>query len=105
MSDYEEPAACVVTTPTARKPHRCCECRGTIRAGEKYELTKGVWDHQGQTFKTCADCAALRKVVHRGYGEDWYYGGLAENIASIGDAELCARFDAIKAKRRKGGAT
>jgi hypothetical protein len=47
--------------PTARKEHRCCECRGVIRKGEKYYKHHGIWDHEPAEFKVCAECEELRK--------------------------------------------
>ena len=55
----EMPSAFNETWRTARKEHRCCECRSTIRAGERYRYVSGVWDGQGRSFKQCADCAEL----------------------------------------------
>lgn len=62
MSDCEMPTVCNHCTPRASKDHRCCECRGTIRAGETYDLIIGLWDGRWQTFKTCPECTSLRKV-------------------------------------------
>lgn len=53
------PSAFNETYRTARKEHRCCECRSTIRAGERYRYVSGVWDGQGCSFKQCGDCAEL----------------------------------------------
>ena len=44
----------------ARKDHRCSECSRTIKAGESYEFVFGLGDGEGQTFKTCTHCLALR---------------------------------------------
>ena len=41
---------------TARKEHRCCACRETIRAGDRYHHVWGVWDGEVDTFKHCARC-------------------------------------------------
>jgi hypothetical protein len=46
--------------PKANKDHRCCECSGEIKRGEKYQKVKGCWDGKWHTFKTCEDCADLR---------------------------------------------
>jgi hypothetical protein len=45
----------------ARKMHRCCECKGLIRPGERYEYCSGVWDGEGASFKTCLDCSEIRQ--------------------------------------------
>lgn len=47
----------------ARKDHKCSECRRTIKAGESYEFIFGIGEGEGQTFKTCTHCIALREWV------------------------------------------
>ena len=44
----------------ARKQHRCCECRISIKAGETYSRVEGLWDGQFSTYKTCTPCAEFR---------------------------------------------
>jgi len=61
MCSCDMPKTCNVTFRTARKDHRCCECRRPIVKGERYEYTSGVWDEPA-SFKTCADCAATRRT-------------------------------------------
>lgn len=62
---YDAPAPEVYQTKmvTARKPHRCWECRDPIAAGDRYELTKGLWEGSWGSFKTCADCAAVKEYA------------------------------------------
>lgn len=50
----------------ARKPHECCECRQTIEAGTVYSYASGVWEGQGESYKTCKPCYAMRQLV-----QDW----------------------------------
>ena len=71
--DCESPEFITVTTPTARKEHRCCECRGPIKPGEKYENAAGKWDGEFQTFKTCLTCETIRDEYCCGvpYGALW----------------------------------
>ena len=38
---------------TAKKDHKCIECKGVIKKGEQYEKTVGKWDGNFDTFKTC----------------------------------------------------
>ena len=81
MCDCELPEATMVRQPTARKEHVCCECGGTIKVGESYQLFSGVWDGHGASFKTCAECCEAREyyrhyVMQRGdcdpcFGEFW----------------------------------
>jgi hypothetical protein len=61
----EAPSCYTASTPTARKPHKCCECRGLITPGEKYHRFSGIWDGEADTYKTCADCQKLREDVCR----------------------------------------
>lgn len=62
--DYEAPSVYTATkVNSARKAHRCSECRRTITPGEPYESTFGIWEGQGQAYKTCQHCLALREWV------------------------------------------
>ena len=75
-----------VKRPTARKPHRCDECRRTIEPGEKYERTAAVWEGDFFTNVACAHCAVARRAVAE--VDSWYwesfYGGLREWLSEIG---------------------
>ena len=60
--DYDAPDFCEVTTvKAARKRHKCCECRGPILVGEKYERTVGRWKGELRTFRECRLCLELRQ--------------------------------------------
>src|SRR5690349_116120 len=63
MSDM--PSVCREVERTARKAHRCCECREIIEPGEKYQYVSGVWDGRGDSFKTCLRCALVRRIASR----------------------------------------
>lgn len=70
---------------TAKKTHRCCECRLPIHPGERYQDVFGVWDGEADQFKTCSTCLWFRErlVSHElevgcsvyesypGFGELW----------------------------------
>ncbi len=60
-------------SPKARQPHKCCECRGIIARGEKYQKIQGLWDGRWRTFKTCIDCKELREKITSSIKdqEDW----------------------------------
>lgn len=63
----------------ARKVHRCCECHLLIAPGDRYEYAHGVWAGQPASFKTCARCAAVRKLVEaprHANGDCLAFGGL-----------------------------
>lgn len=89
--------------PTARKNHRCIECRGVIERGEKYSLFKGVWDSPS-TYKTCLDCEKLRQDICAKIdcSEEYpAFGHLYEHVfAERVDSELISWFNSIRLKRR-----
>lgn len=51
MSDFGN-----LTTPTARKRHRCDWCYGPIPAGEKYTRWEGVFDGRWQSNAMHEEC-------------------------------------------------
>lgn len=59
MSDFDE-----MREVTARKDHRCCECRLPIRKGTKYVRTFIAWDGRGDSFKSHAECVELYHEVY-----------------------------------------
>ncbi len=63
---------------TARKPHRCCECRETIPVGARYEVYSACSD-DGDFFeaKTCAVCFDIRNALVCG---SWIFEELWEAI-------------------------
>jgi hypothetical protein len=63
----EQPSCYTETLRKARKEHRCCECRETIKPGDSYHYTSGIWDGRACSFKLCAKCEALRQYI---FGED-----------------------------------
>ena len=67
----------VETTPTARKPHVCCECGQTIQPGQPYERVTGKSDGAVWTVKSCAICREIRKALVCG---SWQFGELWESI-------------------------
>ena len=96
----EQPQAYTIKEPTAKKEHRCCECRGIIQAGEKYHLFSGVWDGSGATFKTCAECEQLRSDVAATVHRDEYpaFGELYEYVFES-DPDWVKRFMDTRRKR------
>ena len=61
---------------TAKKEHKCCECKRTIIPGEKYEYTVGKWGGLIGVYKTCNDCLSVRKELFPYdfiFSEMWYY--------------------------------
>jgi hypothetical protein len=62
--DYDPPSVYrVQKIKAARKPHKCSECSRTIKPGEAYEHTWGVWDGNPDSFCTCSHCLDLREFI------------------------------------------
>lgn len=40
----------------ARKEHRCCACGESIKPGDRYHVTSGMWDRRFESHKQCARC-------------------------------------------------
>ena len=67
-----------LTDPKARKEHKCSDCGGTIRIGERYEYFACKFNGEIHVEKRCADC---RFIVHEvgssiyeacgGWRQDW----------------------------------
>lgn len=70
------------TMPTARKEHKCGECREIIRVGEKYEKCVGVWDGSFNTHKTCMPCVHIRSEY---FECGWNFGAVWEDLANAWD--------------------
>ncbi|WP_115086254.1 hypothetical protein [Pseudomonas wadenswilerensis] len=82
MSDFQ-----TTTEPVARKRHSCCECRGHIEPGHKYQLTAGCWEGDMSSFKTCLACVEARDWATAqpewcGDGEHLFYFGMLEEDLS-----------------------
>jgi len=67
---------------SARKKHKCSECGGEIVPGTKYEAFFGVWDGDPQSYKTCADCLALRDMF---FTSGYCYGFIWEDFRNYVD--------------------
>ena len=65
-----------ITTPKARKAHICCECKDTIKPGEKYERIFSIYDGAINVYKTCLFCAAEFKRLD--VKRDYYDPGLVK---------------------------
>lgn len=76
---------------TARKEHRCCECRRVIQPGDRYEHSSGVWDGSPDSYATCERCERIRSAHIAALSDDdecWPVFG--ELLVAIGE---CARED------------
>ena len=77
---------------TAKKPHRCTECRSPIESGEKYHYHTGKYDGDFFAHKICRRCDydVIRVVEHEleegcHHSEAWPpFGGLVEHLIESG---------------------
>jgi hypothetical protein len=78
----EMPSAYIEKWRISRRPHKCCECGGTIFYKERYHYFSGVWDSQGLSYKTCNDCYNLREEISVDccYDERPCFGELREYV-------------------------
>lgn len=67
-------------TRTARKKHKCCECRRPIEPGSKYQYSSGVWDGSASDFNQCIACSLVFAAAGdvSDYDEMPCFGGLSE---------------------------
>ena len=61
MNDY--PEAFKTKTRKARKAHKCCECHKSIKRGEFYQYSSGIWDSEPDAYKQCLTCFAILQQV------------------------------------------
>jgi hypothetical protein len=62
-SDYELPDVFEEVVRRARKRHRCAECKGLIMPRNYYWESRGLWDGQWGTFRTCGSCYVLAHTI------------------------------------------
>lgn len=65
------------TVRKSRKPHRCCECRDTIPAGEGYQRATAKSDGVVWSRVTCLLCVQIRKAF---CCDGWVFGALREDM-------------------------
>lgn len=61
----------------ARKTHKCVECGETIKKGDRYEYTSGLWDGDFSVYKTCMNCLSIRDSF---FCKGWGYGAMLEDL-------------------------
>jgi len=90
-------------TRKARKAHRCCECHGVIKPGERYEHARGIWEWGAESYKTCADCVYLWGESTQECGNGYrIHLGLEDHLYWHDDApRLMAAFKASRHARRE----
>jgi len=98
----EMPTVYACDRPTARKEHKCCECQGVIRAGEKYHKHHGIWEGEPETYKVCEDCESLRQRADSAIeykDEMTAFTQLYETVFESRDAELVVSYVGIRRAR------
>lgn len=55
----EAPSVFRTVYRTARKQHKCCECRQPIVISERYLYSSGIWDGEPSDYKQCLICAEV----------------------------------------------
>lgn len=100
----ELPSVYACDRPIARKEHKCYECSGVIRVGEKYHKHHGVWDGRGADYKVCNECEELRaKMDENVYDNEevTVFGGLTDSVFDSHAPALIVPY--IKNRRARGG--
>lgn len=93
--DGEAPRVFERRVIVARKPRRCCECRGTIPPRACYERVRGLWDGHWAEYATCDDCADLRATIAEHEAAEGCHGAVAAPPygalwdAACGDGVAC----------------
>ncbi len=72
------PSCSTQVVRTARKEHRCCECREVIPVGVRYEFFSGIWDGYADSHKTCLSCVEIRN--HFACQSGWMFTCLWEQL-------------------------
>jgi len=60
IGDFEPITCHDITNPKAIKEHKCDECGGLIKKGEKYYVHKGLCDGDWFRIKNCDACESIR---------------------------------------------
>jgi hypothetical protein len=97
----EQPEVYIVDLVNARKEHKCYECHGIIKAGERYYRHHGIWE-KPETFKVCSDCETLYAEIKRECHlepEEACFGYLVDNVFESGEHDWIKTFIEIKKKR------
>ena len=95
-----------VTTPTARKERLCSGCYATIKPGDQYTLTSGLFEYEWTRWKDCGRCipvdgcygwwAAPEEVLSKCEDYYWWDGALiAPDSVDRHGGEKATKYEAI----------
>jgi hypothetical protein len=73
------PEVSAETTPIARKPHICGECRREIEPGERYRRVFMVCDGDASTYRSCRHCMVAQEWLSANCG-GYVFTAVAEDI-------------------------
>lgn len=103
--DLEMPVCYGEKVRKARKPHRCGDCKGDIKIGERYLYISGIWEDKPASFSRCMDCNHIRCMIRADTGSDqcMELNGLARWLEDCSTDDLwfkwAAAFNASAAHR------
>lgn len=98
MSDCTLPDVYNQIERKARKDHVCSDCRGTIKAGERYRYISGIWDGEPEDYKQCQDCIHMRCEMGMHMDDDDGCGGIPLGGMAYALAEFeTSRYGHLKA--------
>lgn len=94
--DYDgSPEFFDVTWPTARKIHRCEECKREIPKGSQYRREAGKYDGNLYCIKTCEVCAEIRDAFTCDDGAGSEYGSLWSDLTDSFSALTTGCFERL----------
>lgn len=91
MCDLQEPRVWDDHTVTARKVHRCDDCREDISKGERYVAASGLYEDGWESFKFHVECrtwAAAYQTWHKAYWGDDCGAPLGRLVEYLWEAHL-----------------
>ena len=65
--DSERPEISTSQAVKAKKYYACSECQSEISPGEKYELSKWLYEGKWYQSKTCLPCLAVSRLFQQDY--------------------------------------
>jgi hypothetical protein len=106
--NYDRPKVFKEIPRRARKRHQCCECQWLIEPGTAYHESRGLWNGEWRTYRTCGSCF----VVANDLLDCYSFGDLAKCLdedLGIGDryrgSEARSAYAAMMRRRRQAERT